>query len=144
MLLLKQGVALLKTEIERERTEMEETLTTNSPRRVQPSRRSKSHPMNSLGAAVDQSSKNTGRRNITPDEKDIPEGLHGLEKELVQKINNEIVVRGQKITFDDIAGLENAKETVHQLVIWPMKRPDLFTGLRDTPKGLLLFGPPGM
>ena len=54
------------------------------------------------------------------------------------------VVRGQKITFDDIAGLENAKETVHQLVIWPMKRPDLFTGLRATPKRLLLFGPPGM
>eukprot|EP00984_Skeletonema_dohrnii_P023595 scaffold12683_cov144-Skeletonema_dohrnii-CCMP3373.AAC.6 len=68
---------------------------------------------------------------------------HGLEKELVRKINNEIVVRGQEVTFDDIAGLEDAKNTVKEMVIYPMKRPDLFTGLRSCPKGLLLFGPPG-
>eukprot|EP00985_Skeletonema_marinoi_P005533 scaffold2407_cov73-Skeletonema_marinoi.AAC.1 len=68
---------------------------------------------------------------------------HGLEKELVQKINNEIVESGQEVTFDDIAGLEDAKNTVDELVILPMQRPDLFTGLRTCPKGLLLFGPPG-
>jgi len=62
---------------------------------------------------------------------------------LIEKINNEIVDNGQKVTFDDIAGLENAKNTVNELVIYPMKRPDLFTGLRACPKGLLLFGPPG-
>ena len=136
--ILKAKVSLLE-----EGKDREESTSTNSPKRVQPSRRSKSHPMNSLGAAVDQSSKNTGRRNKNPDEQDIPEELHGLEKELVQTINNEIVVRGHKVTFDDIAGLEEAKDTVKELVINPMKRPDLFTGLRTCPKGLLLFGPPG-
>ena len=50
---------------------------------------------------------------------------------------------GDTITFDDIAGLDDAKQTVQEVVCWPMKRPDLFTGLRKAPNGLLLYGPPG-
>jgi fidgetin-like protein 1 len=66
-----------------------------------------------------------------------------LDKELVEKIQNEIMETGDRITFDDIAGLQDAKQTVQEVVCWPMKRPDLFTGLRRAPNGLLLYGPPG-
>ncbi|KAJ3616223.1 hypothetical protein Zmor_011986 [Zophobas morio] len=47
------------------------------------------------------------------------------------------------VTWDDIAGLEFAKKTIQEIVVWPMLKPDIFCGLRSPPKGLLLFGPPG-
>lgn len=77
------------------------------------------------------------------DDEELPEELQHLDKELVKKIEQDILDNGESIIFDDIAGLENAKQTVQELVIWPMQRPDLFTGLRKGPNGLLLFGPPG-
>lgn len=77
------------------------------------------------------------------EEDELPEELQHLDKDLVKKIQNEIMESGETITFDDIAGLEDAKQTVQEVVCWPMKRPDLFTGLRRAPNGLLLYGPPG-
>ncbi|PVV01085.1 hypothetical protein BB560_004512 [Smittium megazygosporum] len=47
------------------------------------------------------------------------------------------------IKWDDIAGLKHAKDSIMEIVVWPMQRPDLFNGLRGPEKGLLLFGPPG-
>jgi len=77
------------------------------------------------------------------DDQELPEELQHLDAELVRKIENEICDSGDPITFQDIAGLMDAKQTVMELVCWPMKRPDLFTGLRRGPNGMLLFGPPG-
>ena len=45
------------------------------------------------------------------------------------------------ITFDDIAGLEEAKEAIKEAIIYPVRRPDLFP--LGWPRGILLYGPPG-
>ncbi|RQM09640.1 hypothetical protein DD237_006646 [Peronospora effusa] len=92
---------------------------------------------------------------IRPDEdKDMDPRLKSCDPELIEKIEMEIVDNGDPITFDDIGMhillLPLLKRQacinvvcVNELVIWPMQRPDIFTGLRSLPKGLLLFGPPG-
>lgn len=69
--------------------------------------------------------------------------LKGLDPKLVETIQNEIIHRVDRVSWEQIAGLEHAKSTIKEIVIWPMLRPDIFTGLRGPPKGLLLFGPPG-
>jgi fidgetin-like protein 1 len=74
---------------------------------------------------------------------ELPEELAHLDKDLVEKIQSDIVVKGHAVAFRDIAGLEFAKNCVQELICWPMTRPDIFTGLRALPKGVLLFGPPG-
>ncbi|CAK8576826.1 unnamed protein product [Lathyrus sativus] len=49
------------------------------------------------------------------------------------------------VKFDDIGALEDVKKALQELVILPMRRPELFTrgNLLRPCKGILLFGPPG-
>ncbi|KAF7232433.1 hypothetical protein EG68_07749 [Paragonimus skrjabini miyazakii] len=71
------------------------------------------------------------------------ERLRQFDQKTVDMIMSEIMGAKSQVTWDDIAGLEFQKKTLQEVVILPMLRPDLFTGLRGPPKGLLLFGPPG-
>ncbi|KAK2390789.1 P-loop containing nucleoside triphosphate hydrolase superfamily protein [Trifolium repens] len=49
------------------------------------------------------------------------------------------------VEFDSIGGLESIKQALFELVILPLKRPDLFSHgkLLGPQKGVLLYGPPG-
>lgn len=67
----------------------------------------------------------------------------GVDSRLAEIIENEILDRTPAVTWNSIAGLEKAKQTLMEMVILPIKRSDLFTGLRKPARGLLLFGPPG-
>ncbi|XP_054582535.1 fidgetin-like protein 1 [Eptesicus fuscus] len=73
----------------------------------------------------------------------VDERLKSLEPKMIELIMSEIMDHGPPVSWDDIAGVEFAKAAVKEIVVWPMLRPDIFTGLRGPPKGILLFGPPG-
>jgi len=74
---------------------------------------------------------------------ELEEKLKGFDEKMIEFIQSEILSSSPDVHWDDIAGLEFAKKTIKEIIIWPMLRPDLFNGIRRPPKGLLLFGPPG-
>ncbi|URD80275.1 AAA-type ATPase family protein [Musa troglodytarum] len=48
-----------------------------------------------------------------------------------------------RVTFEDIGALDETKKLLHELIILPLQRPELFKGLLEPSRGILLFGPPG-
>lgn len=55
-----------------------------------------------------------------------------------------LVAEKPNVTFDDIAGMEDAKRIIDEMVIYPMKSPEKARALGLNPGGgVLLFGPPG-
>lgn len=62
---------------------------------------------------------------------------------LVQVVKTELYVEKSQLStrWDDVVGLVVAKRALQEAVILPMIRPDLYTGLRSPPKGVLLYGP---
>ncbi|KAK6346047.1 hypothetical protein TWF730_010380 [Orbilia blumenaviensis] len=67
----------------------------------------------------------------------------GVDRAAAKQILNEIVIHGDEVHWEDIAGLDSAKLALKEAVVYPFLRPDLFRGLREPTRGMLLFGPPG-
>lgn len=60
-----------------------------------------------------------------------------------QSLSSAIVKEKPDVQWNDVAGLEGAKEALKEAVILPLKYPQLFQGKRTPWKGILLYGPPG-
>jgi len=65
-------------------------------------------------------------------------------KEVQPSALREIVVEIPNVRWEDVGGLKEVKQLLHEMVELPLKQPESFTriGIRS-PKGVLLYGPPG-
>jgi transitional endoplasmic reticulum ATPase len=102
-----------------------------------------------------------GEQQEEEDEKKA-EALNSKKKELLEKITisredfvyamkivepsamREVLIKKPNVKWTDVAGLEEAKEKLRELVELPLLRPDLYRAAGIKPsKGILLHGPPG-
>lgn len=79
----------------------------------------------------------------TKSKDDKEEDEDAEKKKLRGALSGAIVSEKPNIKWSDVAGLENAKESLKETVILPTRFPQLFTGKRKPFKGILLYGPPG-
>lgn len=78
--------------------------------------------------------KTTPEKKATPEKKNEP---------YTDAVLRDVLDKSPGVSWDDIAGLAEAKRTLQEAVILPHLRPDLYRGLRSPPVGVLLYGPPG-
>ncbi len=65
-------------------------------------------------------------------------------KEIQPSALREVLVQVPDVKWDDIGGLEEAKQELQEAIEWPLKYPDTFQKLGvKPPKGTLLYGTPG-
>ena len=65
------------------------------------------------------------------------------DAKLKDQLSGCLVTEMPNVSWDDVAGLENAKQALKEAVILPIQYPQLFEGKRQPWKGILLYGPPG-
>ena len=71
---------------------------------------------------------------------DFKEALKNIEPSAMREVYVEI----PHVGWNDVGGLDKAKQELIEAVEWPLKYPDLFKTVNiKPPRGILLFGPPG-
>ena len=56
----------------------------------------------------------------------------------------EVLIQQPTETWDDVGGLEDAKQQLREVIEWPLRYPELYRHLHSKPpSGILLYGPPG-
>ncbi|KAI8892757.1 P-loop containing nucleoside triphosphate hydrolase protein [Globomyces pollinis-pini] len=93
------------------------------------------------GESGGKSKKNNGPDDDDDDDKNDKQDAE--TKKLKDALSGAILSEKPNVRWDDIAGLEVAKDALKEAVILPIKFPHLFTGKRTPWRGILLYGPPG-
>ncbi|XP_021274752.1 uncharacterized protein LOC110409648 isoform X1 [Herrania umbratica] len=111
-----------------------------------------------VGAKTESKSETPGSESKGETEKSIPAAKKDGENppapkapevppdnEFEKRIRPEVIPANEiGVTFADIGAMDETKESLQELVMLPLRRPDLFKGgLLKPCRGILLFGPPG-
>ncbi|MBV0922874.1 CDC48 family AAA ATPase [Halomicroarcula limicola] len=71
---------------------------------------------------------------------DFDEALATVEPSAMR----EYVAESPAVSFDDVGGLPEVKQTLTEAIEWPLEYGDLFSATKtDPPSGILMYGPPG-
>ena len=65
------------------------------------------------------------------------------EAKLEGALSSAIVTETPNVKWEDVSGLESAKEGLKEAVVLPIRFPQLFDEVRQPWRGILLYGPPG-
>ena len=77
---------------------------------------------------------------ITVTMQDFEDALHEVHPSTLR----DVLVESPNIHWDDIGGLQEAKQELKEAIEWPLKYKEVFTqAAAKPPKGILLYGPPG-
>jgi transitional endoplasmic reticulum ATPase len=72
------------------------------------------------------------------------EDFHDAFRNIEPSALREVFIEVPEVRWDDIGGLETAKQELIEAVEWPLKYPEAFEAINTRPpRGVLLFGPPG-
>nr|VZI10658.1 unnamed protein product [Spirometra erinaceieuropaei] len=116
-----------------------------APRRTQREAANRAAPSANRGKSLPAGKKNargTGSSNNAAPEERKYEGV-GIDSDLVEMLERDILQRNPNVRWDDIAELEDAKRLLKEAVVLPMVLPNFFKGIRRPWKGVLMVGPPG-
>ncbi len=73
-----------------------------------------------------------------------PDNFNKALREMEPSALREVVIETPDVTWDDVGGLDEAKQELIEAVEWPLKYEKVFKHMgAEVPKGILLHGPPG-
>ena len=77
---------------------------------------------------------------ITVTNNDFEDALHEVHPSTLR----EVLVESPNVHWDDVGGLQEAKQELKEAIEWPLRFRELFEyAAARPPKGILLYGPPG-